>query len=594
MVFPSTIQPATGTAGFPSGGVPTQAIYQSYIQAGYSPEQAQAYAQQASSGQGAGGFGLGTQGYVPAQLLQALFPYLTYGSDMAGQMAINQGQNATSMYNTQVDAAARAQAAQASAQAQMAAAQIAAQGGYAQQQLQSGTQSAIAQAQIQSDIIRAAGGDRNAAARLDSANKLQAGIANQGQYSKLIDAATSTGLRDQLFARNFMRGGEQPAFGSALGIIGQPKWVEAPTTQYYDYGQAPTINAPSGSMPQFSIPNLDFGSTSMPSMPSGGSDVGSIFSGYQSMLQGLLGGFGINYGEGTPVSEADRLRALAAAPPVAGYGPGSPGYNNDAQWSTGIAGQGTYIGAATGAQVLSRNYGYIQNGKGDTVPLRPGATIQMVKGEQGPEVDTLKVNAQGQPVYAGTAPNGTNPMMGAAEGANVHDGYSSIQPISPSTSTGGDFGTTTSTHSGPSAITGTTGATGTDSTASPTGGTSPEVKIGADGSIKIGGSINPQPNATSTGKEIMNLPALQAYFQNTSPTYKGTQTFNLPEYGLQNLPGPAMLSKLLNPATSTINPQERNDWMTLLGAGGYAPEVVQDIVQRFTPGYRRPQAAVGF
>ena len=114
------------------------------------------------------------------------------------------------------DVAARIQAAQIGASGGIEQARIGAMGGYAQQQLQTGGAVAMSNAQIAGDLQRAQGGDRNAALRLQAELGLQSQLANNQDRMRIAQLASSTGLRDALAARGYVRGmGPQPEYGSA-------------------------------------------------------------------------------------------------------------------------------------------------------------------------------------------------------------------------------------------------------------------------------------------------------------------------------------------------------------------------------------------
>jgi len=552
------------------------------------------------------GFGTGSVYSYPPELLNALFQYANAGPNTALQLALAQyGAQQSQAQHPYFDPAV--------------AATIGANAGIQQQGIQTGGAVNIANANNAAMLLAAAGGDKNAAARLQAQLALEAAQANQQQYGKLIDAATSTGLRDQLFARNFIRGGSQPAFGSALGVIGQPSWITAPNVGYSEYGAAPVAQAPK--MPSLAPVPAGGPIWSTPGGSSGG-DIGALYQSLLGMTQGAFGGFSSNYptqpyagvlpgtnpmGGSNPATTAntafaDRIFGSPTTPGrLASGGSAKEGYSWVGEqgpelmhkkgnvteiipmhkiggYATGTYGvsptgsEGNYGGSVsppTGAprfvtpKTVTQPAGYwpvsapaaISGGQVSTMPVGDTKT-ETVPGSTTPDV-SFKFDAQGNPILkVGASSNGGLPMapsitpdMLAYKAAHPGDrDYSAYTP-------------------------------GWNSGINPSGG------------AMLPGT---QPNATQTGNDIVGLPAYQAMFGNGPSGYNATQKYDLPEYGLSNLPGPAMLARLLNPATSTLNDQERNDIITLLNAGGYSNPAIQDIQQRFTPGFRNTAARIGF
>ena len=490
----------------------------------------------------AGGFGLPTGGYTPYGALEALLPYLTFGPTTALSLAQLQGNNAADIYRAQVSAAGQ----QGANAAQIAAAQIAARGGLAQQNVQSGTNASVANANNAAMLIAAAGGDKNAIARLNAQNQLAAAMANQQAQQKTLGLLASTGLRDQLQARAFTRGfAPQAAFGSALTAanVGPLQQVTAPTAQFQAYDPMTQFaSAPSGNLDLSGI-NMNTGG-GIPAAPN--FDMGSLFSGYNSMLGNLFGNFGINFGESNPLIN-----------PIGTPGPTGP---------TTTPTVGSQLSPIVQPPALA---------KGGTLDKR-GALV----GERGPEAIVFQGGKYHVIPLTPMQTGGTLPKYGNLGGDT--GGTSSIQPI-------GEM-----QFEPPPLLTGGVPASAPAERTDAGGGTSPTVDIRPDGTIKIGGSVNPfAPSTNATGREIQSLPAYRAMFGQNVSSYPGTQTFDLPEYGLSGLKGPAQLARLLGQA-SPIGLDDQQDLLTLLREGGYSLPAIGNIVNAFTPGYRQGARSVGF
>src|SRR3990167_9156335 len=240
-------------------------------------------------GADAGGFGLGDMGYLPYGVLDALFPYLTFLPNLQAQFAMNAQDIAGRNQAAQIGAGAQLGAAGISAQAQMAA-------------VQAGLRES--QARMQTDIILAQGGDKNAAARLSAELGLQAQLANQANRLQVAGLASSGGLRDSIQARMFTHGvGAQPGFGSSM--LARPlQEITAPNVNFYDYGAAPTIDT---NMPNINIPSMSHisgtgGGASMPQLPD-----------FSSLLAGIFG-TGAAGGPQTGSASATSWRPGTAAP----------------------------------------------------------------------------------------------------------------------------------------------------------------------------------------------------------------------------------------------------------------------------------------
>jgi len=516
------------------------------------------------------GFGSGSIYSYPPELLNALFQYANAGPNTALQLALAQyGSQQTQAQHPYFDPAV--------------AATIGANAGIQQQGIQTGGAVNIANANNAAMLLAAAGGDKNAAARLQAQLALQAAEANQQQYGKLIDAATSTGLRDQLYARNFIRGGQQPAFGSALGTIGQPTWISAPNVGYSEYGSAPTAQAPA--MPSLAPVPSGGPIWSTPGGSSGG-DIGALYQSLLGMTQGAFGGFSSNYAPTQP--------APTPSPAVGFTSPAAPTSTNPHNGMILDARTGTWVPKPTGT-------GYLASGgsakEGFSWVGEQGPELMHKKGNVTEIIPMHKIGGYATGTY-GVSPTGSEGNYGG----NVSAPTGLPRFVTPKQMTP----EATKSYwpvSAPAAISGGSVSTmpvGDTKTETVPGSTTPKVDVKYDPAgnpiIKIGESSNGGLPAgpTQTGLDIQGLPAYQAMFGNGPSGYNATQKYDLPEYGLSNLPGPAMLARLLNPATSTLNDQERNDIITLLNAGGYSNPAIQDIQNRFTPGFRNTAARIGF
>ena len=269
-------------------------------------------------------------------LLDPLFNYINIAPSNALSLVNNQSTNAAGVLRQQIASAASTTNAGISAGATIGSQNIA-----------SGANVSIANAQIQGDLIKAAGGDRNAAARLEAQLGLDAAQSNQGLQQTILGLLSQTGLRDQLQARAFTRGfGDQPGFGGALnGFLKGVQPIAPPSVNFFDYRSAPSASFSPGANPFSGGGGASFG---------GGVQQGAgNFLDILAAIQGATGTFQQNFtpftppspigilpGEGNPVAlesdSADRvvhgdrganLPFVKAAPPGGPVGEVEGGHN---------------------------------------------------------------------------------------------------------------------------------------------------------------------------------------------------------------------------------------------------------------------------
>lgn len=202
-------------------------------------------------------FNIGTSGFVPTDFMNSAFPYLTFGPNMAFNLAQLNAQSS----NAAMAANANLQGSAMAANASVAGAGIGAQAQIDSQLIQTRGQLQALQASIAADIQRAQGGDQNAALRLQSQLSMQAQLANQQTGLELARMGASGNLMDNFARMRYLGGtGPQPGIESALNGLPSPFVNANPQVGFASYGAAPTVNMdlPSGS--PINIPSFSAGS----------------------------------------------------------------------------------------------------------------------------------------------------------------------------------------------------------------------------------------------------------------------------------------------------------------------------------------------
>lgn len=331
-----------------------------------------------------------TGGYVPADVIAALQPWAFWAPNTALSLAQQQADLGLRAWEEQqraatamADVQARLAAPQAQAGASVYGAQVAAQSALDQELIRSKTQLAGIQAQIASDLQRAAGGDQNAANRLQAELGLQAQVANQTTALQLAKMAGSGDLRDNFARLLYLKGyGPQPGVASALQGLPSP-FIQAPTVKFSEYGPPPTVEGVSGGVGGFSLPKYappQAPSFQMPSVVSlgGGAppkiDLAFAFTSIYDILKGFAPSLDFGGGGGT----APAAPAPAAAP-AAQASPNSAMAN--------------YIAQTAGMGVLN-DLLFPKAGHGATVRLKSGESIivgdPVRPGEPNPELATVR------------------------------------------------------------------------------------------------------------------------------------------------------------------------------------------------------------
>lgn len=202
-------------------------------------------------------FGIGTSGFAPTDFMNSAYPYLTFGPNMAFNLAQLNAQSS----NAAMAANANLQGSAMAANASVAGAGIGAQAQIDSQLIQTRGQLQALQASIAADIQRAQGGDQNAALRLQSQLSMQAQLANQQTGLELARMGASGNLMDNFARMRYLGGtGPQPGIESALNGLPSPFVNANPQVGFASYGAAPTVNMnlPSGS--PINIPSFSAGS----------------------------------------------------------------------------------------------------------------------------------------------------------------------------------------------------------------------------------------------------------------------------------------------------------------------------------------------
>src|SRR3972149_9183198 len=201
-------------------------------------------------------FGPPTQAQFPTDVLAGLYPWMTYGPNMALNLALAQYQGGNQLQGQQIAANAALQGDVMRSQATLGAAGISAQGGIDQQLISTAGQLKGLQASIAADIIRAQGGDQNAANRLQAELGLQAQLANQQTNLQLAKMGGSGDLRDNFARMLYLKGmGGQPGAFSAQQGLPSP-WVTAPNVEFSPYAAPPTVGSVSAPQSNFSMPQI--------------------------------------------------------------------------------------------------------------------------------------------------------------------------------------------------------------------------------------------------------------------------------------------------------------------------------------------------
>lgn len=510
-----------------------------------------------------GGFGIGDINAIPTDLLQVLYPYMTFGPTMAGDLA-----------------------------SQQAAANLATQ------------------------------------------------QANQQSALQIAQLASSTGLRDALAARNWVRGmAPQPGFGSAfagtapysplvapdLGSIfsgfnqqmgdlfgGGGASQAAPSPQLFRTANDPTVymlmNGQLRSLGSYENYIDLFGGKSY-------ADLGG------QVLQNPIESLGYTIGAPITLAEGRQFLNPSLYPESTAMTSASAPIDPAAAYKRQIMAESARRAAsAAGAwQPTGTNPAVQMPGGAAPVPMARGGTVSqsqmqgsgILVGEEAPEV--LRLNANGDieviPIVAqaqrgitvapeGGAfrPTGTNP---AAPMPTSFD-YSSLDPMrtfSP-LPTGGAIDTRPMAARGPlptaPTLWGGNGASiapRTDTMPTLWGGNGwsmPTPWFTPDATDPIGFRA-PAPAATVAPQPI-DIPAAQ-FLQGVAPQpFGGPRTFDLPEYGMFGLKGPASAAALFRPGILTG--QEQQDIFDLFGIGGIPPSVAQFLINQATPGHRFNQRRV--
>lgn len=169
-----------------------------------------------------------TVGVVPTTLLDSLYPWQTFGPTLAAQLAQSIYGTQAGLMGDQIRAQASLAAAQADAASRTQSAAIGAQAQVDSQLIQTRGALRQVQAQIRGDLVRAAAGDINAAARLNGEFQLQAQLANNQNRLEVARLAGSGGLNDNIASRFFAHGmGAVPGMGSSF-LAGGLQDVVAP------------------------------------------------------------------------------------------------------------------------------------------------------------------------------------------------------------------------------------------------------------------------------------------------------------------------------------------------------------------------------
>ena len=372
-------------------------------------------------------FGTGTGGFAQPDLWQILYGMTNINPAL--DLAMQQYRSQSSLAGQLASANASAQSGVNQSLASVYGSQVAAQGGIAQQNIQSGTAASIANAQISGDLIKAMGGDQNAAYRLQAQLGLQAGVANQDMQRQILTALSTTGLRSQSQANAWMRGFQpQPGFGSAGNYwLNSVNPIASPQVQYSPYDLSGLVQAQAAqgslgalpSMPSFSTGNIGGGNVG---------NIGGMFSDIYGQLQNTLGPMELLFGaapaqtgaplapNGFPAGSPEAIastqstweRLLAAynsGAPLGGANPG-PAWNpppmpqpGDPGYFTPMPDPGAYLHAG---------------GK-----IKPGETA--IVGERGPEIakgvkggtDIIPLDKFRGGFHTGTAPHSHQEMVDA-------------------------------------------------------------------------------------------------------------------------------------------------------------------------------------
>lgn len=524
------------------------------------------------------GMGVGNVSGVPTDVMAALFPY--WSQMMSGPMdlalAQYQGNNArdiastqanASMYNAQTDAQARMAAAQASIAAQQVQSQAALKG---------------IQAQIAADIQRAQGGDRNAAFRLQSELQLQAQIANQNNRLQVAQLASSTGLRDAVAARMFVKGlGPQAQFGSAM-LAGPMQEITPGQVQFQGYGNAPTVDTNVGggnwTAPSFAPPPMISGGGGS----SSGLDLNSLFGQSNDMFKNLFGTLGLNT---TPTATTPTVTAPTTQPykyPVGGY-TSSPlkagGPTN--------AGDQPFI---SGGKVLG-----VLHPDG-TVTMNP-STPQMAKGGRSDQYEAIIVGEKGPEVRMKT-PYGefVAPIKGSYADGGVVPAYGTKSILKPKVYQMGDSAkvgqnTPAPVVEPPPLVSGVDPALEEEPAPAPTGTT----VTTPDGTTVTSGQPNINPGGagyttpTPGMNDIQALPSSQILLGQEGgwQGYNANQTWDLPENGMFNLQSAEMVANKFVPGA--MDPWTLQDLLQQFAQGGMPSNVLEHRINRATPGTRSTQ-----
>lgn len=540
------------------------------------------------------GYG-GNVNMIGTGVMDAAFPWATYPSGLAGNLAQSAFGTLGNIYAQQIASAASQANAATQAGATLGAAGISAQSGVDQQLISTNGMLKATQAQIQADLVKAAAGDLAAMARLKQEQAFLAQLENNKNKLEVAKLMGSGSLFDNIAARFAVSGmGDLPAMGGAFAKGGGLQNVTVPSGY-----SSPSIESLLAHLPNVgtvSSPGTNY--TSGINIPMGGG--GGGFGGGLNMgniFTDILGAVNAGLPQTFQQAPAPAAPAAPVAPTPAAPTPAPSVAATQAKWEEILANPNAYLAGGgrvpkTGALVGEAGPEALipERGGFRVVPLTPMQTGGRV--DQYGNPDGIRVDQFGNPGGVAPAPTAPAPTVWNPSVQPVASG-SIMAPSSKTTAAMqaagvGRFGST------PQAPVSTTPPAPDVPPAAPlpddttnNGRSVPLGNVAGDGSRDGGGAG--AGGATGTGNGVLSdidmLPAFQQLRnRNAIGSIYALPELSRPELGISALPSPFSVG----PTFLQMSPADQQNALEGYQAlFGITPQDFFQMMYSATPGYRR-------